>query len=147
MNEDERNIQCCLGKERGISLVKPNENLAKAYMAKAKESIEVMRSLQGKSHAWAASACYYSMYYSLYAIMMKIGVKSEIHSCSITFMRYARIDHQYYVTTVPKAEKLNELFDGAVMFYEKSLKLLSEIDENYVTSSWNKIRALERRKK
>lgn len=166
MNEDERKIQWCLGKERGISLVKPNENLAKAYMAKAKESIEVMRSLQGKSHAWAASACYYSMYYSLYAVMMKIGVKSEIHSCSITFMRYAlaglyndedvkllerafesRIDHQYYVTTVPKAEKLNELFDGAVMFYEKSLKLLSEIDENYVTSSWNKIRALERRMK
>ncbi len=46
MNEDERKIQWCLGKERGISLVKPNENLAKAYMAKAKESIEVMRYLQ-----------------------------------------------------------------------------------------------------
>jgi uncharacterized protein (UPF0332 family) len=89
MNEDERKIAWCLGKDRGISIIEPNENLTEAYMKKAKESIEVMRTLQNKSYAWAASACYYSMYYSLYAIMMRLGIKSEIHSCSITFMRFA----------------------------------------------------------
>jgi len=85
MNEDERKIQWCLKKERGISLIRPNENLAKSYVATAKEAAEVMRTLQEKSMAWAMSACYYSMYYSLYAIMMKLGVKSEIHSCTMPF--------------------------------------------------------------
>ena len=161
MNEDERKIQWCLKKERGISLIRPNENLAKSYVAKAKEAAEVMRTLQEKSIAWAISACYYSMYYSLYAVMMKLGVKSEIHSCSITFMRYAlkgyfdesdvnvlerafeaRIDHQYYVTKIPKAEKLDELFESAILFYEKSQNVLSEIDESFISLVRKRIRSL-----
>lgn len=162
MNEDERKIQWCIKKERGISLISPNENLAKAYVVKAKEAADVMRTLQEKSMAWAMSACYYSMYYSLYAIMMKLGVKSEIHSCSITFIRYAlksyydemdvqllerafeaRIDHQYYVRKIPKAEKLDELFESAILFYEKSQNALSEIDENFINSVREKIRSLK----
>ena len=161
MNEDERKIQWCLKKERGISLITPNENLAKAYVVKAKEAAEVMRTLQEKSMAWAMSACYYSMYYSLYAVMMKLGVKSEIHSCSITFMRYAlkgyfdesdvkvlerafesRIDHQYYVTKIPKAENLDELFESAILFYEKSQNVLIKIDENFTSSVRKRIRSL-----
>ena len=162
MNEDERKIQWCLKKERGISLIKPNENLAKAYVAKAKEAADVMRTLQEKSMAWAMSACYYSMYYSLYAIMMRLGIKSEIHSCSITFMRYAlkryydetdvqllerafeaRIDHQYYVRRIPKAKKLDDLFENAILFYEKSQNVLSRIDEDFVNSVREKIRSLK----
>jgi uncharacterized protein (UPF0332 family) len=161
MNEDERKIQWCLKKERGISLIKPNENLSKAYVAKAKEAAEVMRTLQEKSMAWAMSACYYSMYYSLYAVMMKLGVKSEIHSCSMTFMRYAlkgyfdesdvkvlerafeaRIDHQYYVTKIPKAEKIDELFESAILFYEKSQNVLLKIDENFIGSVRKRIHSL-----
>ena len=162
MNEDERKIKWCFKKERGISLIKPNENLVKAYMAKAKEAAEVMRELQEKSLAWAMSACYYSMYYSLYAVMMKLGVKSEIHSCSITFMRYAlkiffdeedvrmlerafeaRIDHQYYVRRIPEAERLDDLFENAILFYEKSQNVISEIDENFVNSVRDKLRSLQ----
>lgn len=161
MNEDERKIQWCLKKERGISLIRPNENLAQSYVAKAKEAAEVMRTLQEKSMAWAMSACYYSMYYSLYAVMMKLGVKSEIHSCTITFMRYAlkgyfdesdvkvlerafeaRIDHQYYVMKIPKAEKLDELFESAILFYEKSQNVLSKIDESFISSVRKMIRSL-----
>jgi uncharacterized protein (UPF0332 family) len=162
MNKDERKIQWCLKKERGISLIPPNENLQKAYVAKAKEAAEVMRTLQDKSPSWAMSACYYSMYYSLYAIMIKMGIKSEIHSCSITFMRYAlrnyfdesdvralerafeeRIDHQYYVRKIPKAEKLDELFESAVLFYEKSKDILSKIDEEFINSVRKKIHSLK----
>ena len=162
MNEDERKIQWCLKKERGISLISPNENLARAYVDKAKEAAEVMRTLQEKSMAWAMSACYYSMYYSLYAIMMKLGIKSEIHSCSITFMRYAlkryydetdvhllerafeaRIDHQYYVRRIPKAENLDELFENAILFYEKSQNVLSGINEDFVNSAREKILSLK----
>ncbi len=83
MDEDERKIQWCLKKGRGLSLIPPNENLSKAYVTKAKEAVEVMRTLQEQSPSWAMSACYYSMYYSLYAIMIKMGIKSEIHSCDM----------------------------------------------------------------
>ena len=47
MNEDERKIQWCLKKERGISLVSPNNNLAKAYMVKAKESAPYCQNQRG----------------------------------------------------------------------------------------------------
>jgi uncharacterized protein (UPF0332 family) len=162
MDKDERKIQWCLKKERGISLISPNENLHRAYVAKAKEAAEVMRTLQEKSPSWAMSACYYSMYYSLYAIMIKMGIKSEIHSCSIAFMRYAlreyfyesdvralerafeaRIDHQYYVRKIPKAEKLDELFESAILFYEKSLDILSKIDESFIELVREKILSLK----
>ncbi|UCE37350.1 MAG: HEPN domain-containing protein [Thermoplasmata archaeon] len=145
-------------------MVSPNNNLAKAYMAKAKESADVMRTLHNKSPSWAMSACYYSMYYSLYAVMMELGVKSEIHSCSITFMRYAlkeyydetdvqllehafeaRIDLQYYIRKIPKSEKLQELFDNTIIFYEKSQKALSQIDEDFTSSVREKIRLLDRK--
>ena len=166
MNKDESKVRWCLGKNRGISLIEPNENLSGAYVAKAKESIEVMRTLQSKSQTWATSACYYSIYYSLYAVMMKLGVKSEIHSCSITFMRYAlmkfykeediillerafgaRIDHQYYVSRIPDAQKFDDLYDNAVLFYEKSQNVLSEIDEKFVKSVREKLGALKKRKR
>jgi uncharacterized protein (UPF0332 family) len=147
--------------ERGISLVAPNENLADSYMAKAQESIEVMRTLEDKSQAWAASACYYSMYYSLYAVLMRVGIKSEIHSCSLAAMRYAlpdlydkkdealierafkmRIDHQYYVKKVPSSLLLDDLFDGAVQFFEKSQKSLAKINENYINTVRMKMQTL-----
>ncbi len=41
------------------------------------------------------SACYYSMYYSLYAILMKLGIKCEIHSCTLEFMKFSL--SQYYL--------------------------------------------------
>jgi uncharacterized protein (UPF0332 family) len=122
--------------KRGVSLTDPSENLAQAYLAKARDALEVMRTLEDKSYSWAVSSCYYTMYYSVYAILMRLGIKSEIHSCTITLMRYvlsdifvendakiferafeSRIENQYYTVVLPESQKQYDLFDHAPRFY------------------------------
>ena len=68
------------------------------------------------SRDWKISTAYYSLYFSLYALLIRIGRKCEIHSCTIEFAKRflnkhfskedfdlidkafsARIDSQYYV--------------------------------------------------
>ena len=86
-----------------------------------------------------------------------MGIKSEIHSCSITFMRYAlkgyfdesdvkvlerafeaRIDHQYYVRKIPKAEKLDELFESEMEKLDQVIRALveEEIEEEIKIEPW-----------
>jgi uncharacterized protein (UPF0332 family) len=73
--------------------------------------------LQIQEADWIAATAYYARYFSLYALLMKIGVKSEIHDCTINVAKLlskngilnprliddvkkakqTRIDLQYYV--------------------------------------------------
>ena len=39
------------------------------------------------SHDWKISAGYYSLYFSLYAVLMKIGIRSENHTCTCEIMK------------------------------------------------------------
>ncbi|MEN6379840.1 MAG: hypothetical protein ABFD15_09720 [Methanofastidiosum sp.] len=36
---------------------------------------------------WKIATAYYTLYFSLYAMLMRIGVKSEIHSCTVDFVK------------------------------------------------------------
>jgi uncharacterized protein (UPF0332 family) len=73
--------------------------------------------LQIKETDWTATTAYYARYFALYALLMKLGIKSEIHDCiinvakllskngilnprlidDITKAKQTRIDTQYYV--------------------------------------------------
>jgi uncharacterized protein (UPF0332 family) len=73
--------------------------------------------LQIKETDWTATTAYYARYFALYALLMKLGIKSEIHDCTInvakllsknrilnprliddiTKAKQTRIDTQYYV--------------------------------------------------
>ena len=76
---------CCLQKD-GINLVEPNENLAKRYL----ESSELDFNEMKNSHSlkWKDITAYYSCYNSFYAILQKIGIKCEIHDCTIELLRF-----------------------------------------------------------
>ncbi len=37
---------------------------------------------------WAVSAGYYARYFAVYALLQKIGVKAEIHDCTIALFNY-----------------------------------------------------------
>jgi uncharacterized protein (UPF0332 family) len=85
--------------------------------------------LQISEADWTATTAYYARYFALYALLMKMGVKSEIHDCTINVAqllanngilrqslvddiseaKQARIDAQYYVATElnPKEIKKN----------------------------------------
>jgi uncharacterized protein (UPF0332 family) len=80
-------LKWCCGKKEGIQLIEPNENLAKGYAEMAGAAIGTMNREKNLNMQFAISACYYSMYYSVYAILMKIGIKCEIHVCTLEFMK------------------------------------------------------------
>mgnify|MGYP003964264063 FL=1 len=105
----ESKIDWCLKQKRGIQLVEPNNNLASAYLLDADESIEAMDNLSGK---WKVVTAYYACYNAFYALLMKAGIKCEIHDCTLALMsifdfnddidfivdlKRKRIDVQYYL--------------------------------------------------
>lgn len=142
-------IKWCATKKEGLSLREPNSDLADAYTTKAEEALESMRANIVKD--WKISTAYYAIYFSLYSLLVKMGVKCEIHSCTIEFAKnflqeyfsekelyfveyslQARIDSQYYVDrTVPDAQ-FNQMLKYAPEFLVKCKSLLLKINEKKI---------------
>ena len=129
-------IKWCAGKKEGLSLIEPNSNLAEAYIKKAEEALESMRVNVIKD--WKISTAYYTLYFSLYSVLTKIGIKCEIHSCTIAFAKRflreffseedldftedslkARIDSQYYIDRTVPDEQYNKMVKNAPEFLVK----------------------------
>ena len=110
-------ITWCLKQNNGIELVEPNENLRLAHIKKAEDSLIVSKTITIKN--WQMTAAYYAIYHALYSLLMEIGIKCEIHSCTIEFIKIfltdyfteddfklidlsfrARTDSQYYVNRI-----------------------------------------------
>jgi uncharacterized protein (UPF0332 family) len=74
----------CFKQKRGIRLIEPNQNLTKGYLKKATDALNTMTAtMQINETEWTATTAYYARYFALYALLMKIGAKSEIHDCTI----------------------------------------------------------------
>ncbi len=73
---------------------------------------------------WGVSASYYARYFSIYALFQKLGIKCEIHDCTIVLFKYLfrdkldpgliselerakedRVEAQYYTKQVVVDEK------------------------------------------
>ncbi len=76
-------IQWCAGKKEGLSLIEPNADLADAYIKKAEEALESMRVNIIKD--WKISTAYYTIYFALYSILMKIENFAKL----ISFSKFA----------------------------------------------------------
>jgi uncharacterized protein (UPF0332 family) len=70
-------------------MVKPSENLVKAYLQKSRNAVKSMEvNAQAGLVEWAVSASYYAKYFAVYSLLTKIGIKCEIHDCTITLFEY-----------------------------------------------------------
>lgn len=127
-----KKIGWCKKQEKGIKLTEPNDNLSREYLENAEESLKVLRSInETKSNMWLATTKYYIEYFAVYSVLMKIGIKCEIHDCTISLVKFLedegvikqgtskilerdkelRIDNQYYLKNKPvniDFEKLSE---------------------------------------
>ena len=142
-------IRWCAGKKEGLSLIEPNSDLAKAYIKKAEEALESMRVNIIKD--WRISTAYYTIYFSLYSVLMKLGVKCEIHSCTIGFAKRflneffeekeldftedslkARVDSQYYIDRTVPDEQYNKMVQKAPEFLVKCKSVIIKLNEKKV---------------
>ena len=142
-------IKWCAGKKEGLSLIEPNSDLAEAYVKKAEEALESMRINVIKD--WKISTAYYTIYFSLYSILTRIGIKCEIHSCTIEFAKRflreylaeedldftedslkARIDSQYYVDRAVSDEQYNKMVKNSPEFLVKCKSISNKLNEKKV---------------
>lgn len=99
-------------KEEKIKIIEPNNTIADSYLEKSQKSLVSAKTLLNiKNYDDAVALTYYSMYYSVLALLFKCGIKSENHSGTIILLKkifeinneeisYAkkeRIDKQYYI--------------------------------------------------
>jgi uncharacterized protein (UPF0332 family) len=143
------NVKWCLKVKNGLELVESNLNMVESYLKMGNESLDELKNVNSK--IWVASTAYYAMYYSLYALMMKIGVKCEVHSCSIDFMDKflgdfyneedvkfirrgfkLRNDLQYYPDRLVSSEGLDRLRKESVDFFLKTKEIISKISESQI---------------
>jgi len=151
---------CCRQKE-GIRLVDPSENLSESYIKMSENALGTMNRERKYNLAFSISACYYSMYYSLYSVLMKLGVKCEIHSCTLKFMEEFLKDFytkeeiktlskafdlrtiaQYYVDKVLNTKDVDFIIAQAPLFVNSSKRILSEINEKDVERTRKRIQEL-----
>lgn len=139
-------------------MIQPNENLAKAYLKKAISALNTMNAaLEIRETDWITTTAYYARYFALYALLMKMGIKSEIHDCSIAVARLltekgllreglasdisdskqARIDIQYYVERELDQASIRKDVENARNFVLE----LEKVIENITTDKIEKIRA------
>ena len=82
-----RCIRRCARQRRGVRLVEPSECLRRAYAGKSHDSMRAMQSMMGQGAGdWAYSASYHAMYFSARAVLMRAGIKCEMHSCTIALI-------------------------------------------------------------
>lgn len=139
----------CAQVKHGIVLIEPNENLAIAYLNKSEEAMDAMHSVPSRD--WKISAGYYSLYFSLYSVLTKIGIKSENHVCTIEIMQHlligffskeecemlekarrARVETQYYVTSDGPSAILDTMKKQVPRFLVKCKTITGKLDEKQV---------------
>lgn len=160
---DER-IIWCLRQKRGIRIIEPNSTLAKAYLHKAISALNTMTAAAKINETdWILTTAYYARYFALYALLTKIGIKSEIHDCSIKLAKLladngilspalikdvakakqTRVDTQYYVQTpqTPRTVKANiEAARKFVLETEKAIDNLTPEQVNAVRGQLLKLK-------
>lgn len=142
-------IRWCAGKKEGLKSIEPNSNLSESYIKKAEDALESMRAVTIKD--WKISTAYYCIYFSLYSILAKIGIKCEIHSCTIEFAKRllgeyfaqdeldfmedslkARIDSQYYIDRAVPDEQYSRMIQKTPEFLVKCKSTLIKLNEKKV---------------
>ncbi len=103
-------IRWCLKQSKGIKLTEPNDSISENHIRESWSDFDMIEKVNKK---WKTVTSYYSCYNSVYAILVKIGIKCEIHDCTIALMdligfdkenikfldslKRERVDIQYYL--------------------------------------------------
>ena len=138
-------LEWCFSKKE-VKFIDPNENLAKEYIRSAEETLLVLKDIKGKSNMWLATTKYYCEYFATYALLMRFGIKSEIHDCTIEIVKFLeqlgilnkyvskvlerdkklRIDNQYYLKNRKVTVDYNNLRDFVLELKELVMSITEE---------------------
>jgi len=99
------NLVWCFSQNKGVKLVNPNLEIAKAYLKDAKRDFSLINPKEPK---WNIIKEYYVCYNALYSLLIKCGIKCEIHDCTIKLMFLFDFDKEFQNTLIDlKKERIN----------------------------------------
>jgi hypothetical protein len=134
-----KKINWCKKQKRGIKIIEPNNNLSEEYFSNAEESLRVLKNIkETQSNMWLATTKYYIEYFAIYSVLMKLGIKCEIHDCTISLANFLekqeiipkgttnllnkdkelRIDNQYYLKNTPISINLENISNFLISIKE-----------------------------
>ena len=76
-------LRWCFKQVKGIKIVEPNSKIAKDYLKDAKRDFSLV---DRKEPKWNIIKEYYVCYNAFYSLLVKCGIKCEIHDCSLKLM-------------------------------------------------------------
>ena len=147
-----------LVKEEKIKISQPSEDVCKSYLLKSEKSLISSKTLLDIGNLDDTTALtYFSMYYSVLALLYKVGIKCENHAGTIILIKELfgidnseiqlakkeRVDKQYYVDFEATKEDVNQGIKIAEEFNAiikqkidtiketESKKILKEFKEEY----------------
>ncbi len=89
MKTIEQHLKWCSKQSKGIKIVNDSINLQKAYLKKSENAIKSMDvNATASIDEWVVSTSYYAKYFAIYALLSRIGVKCEIHDCTLSVFEY-----------------------------------------------------------
>ena len=108
---------------------------------------------------WSVSASYYAKYFAVYALLSKIGVKCEIHDCTITLFEYLfndsisheimkdlrdskgnRVEAQYYTQEI--SVDLEQVITKTKQFVLEIEKIIDSLNADKVSELQRKLKTL-----
>jgi len=160
MRDNRRYLKWCLSQSKGIKLVNPSENMARAYLQKTRNALKSMEvNAKAGITEWAVSASYYAKYFAVYAILSKVGVRCEIHDCTIALFNYLfsdkvppkviqelkqskedRIEMQYYSRDI--TVDIDKLMAQTKFFILEIEKIIDSLNSEKIASLQNRLRDL-----
>ncbi|MFH1127556.1 MAG: hypothetical protein ABIG84_05215 [archaeon] len=110
----------CINQKKGIRLIDLKPHLSESYILEADETLENVFTAKGK---WKLITAYYAAYNALYSILMKSGIRCEIHDCTIELM-------SLFGFTDKDTEYMRDLKDKRIQaqYYLKNIALDDEQD-------------------
>jgi len=160
MQGSRRYLTWCVKQSKGIRLVRPSENLVRAYLEKSRSALKSMEvNAKAGIVEWAVSASYYAKYFSVYALLSKIGVKCEIHDCTIALFNHLftnsvsaqlvqelrqskddRIEMQYYTREI--RVNLGQMANQTRNFLLEIEEIIDSLNSERITFLQNKLKEL-----
>ena len=137
----------CKKQKKGIKLIEPNINLSKEYMEQAEETLDILKLIKGKSRTWLATTKYYCEYFAIYSLLMRLGIRCEIHECTIKITKLLedeniipsnysqileedkelRIANQYYLKNRDVPLDYNQLTNFVLEIKDINLKINNDL--------------------
>ncbi|MBI3842781.1 MAG: hypothetical protein HY295_06550 [Thaumarchaeota archaeon] len=158
MKTIKQHLKWCAKQSKGIKIVSESINLQKAYLKKSENAIKSMdANATAGIDEWVVSTSYYAKYFVIYALLSRIGVKCEIHDCTLAVFEYLfsgeipttfiqnlqqskddRVDAQYYTGAI----KINpsKLIADTKAFVLKIQEIIDKLTQSKITALQSKLR-------